>query len=160
MAVVNEYYLFTFCEWLDRAAVTRALPAARLVTTGMVEDCAVRYVVCVDDQGNRYRGESYLADAPGEVIHGAVWKITVDELETLDRLAGVGEGRCTRTYRAVLGDNGQAYAAVAHMAKRPVSELHLSATAMENIMAGARSLGLPPEYCGRLAALSVGNNAE
>lgn len=155
MAIVNEYYLFIYCEWLNDEIVKKYYPAAVKLTTGTSEDKAVRFVSYEDDDGNPYEGGCCTVKAPGELLYGTVWKISNENLEHLDGLVQIEKGRYTRLYQAVKGDDGRAYACVSHSIKNPVDfHSHPSQDYLDNMLKGARDNGFPADYIQKLEALA------
>lgn len=155
MAVVNENYLFIYCEWLNDEIVKKYYPEAVKMTTGYTDDKAVRFVAYQDDAGNPYEGGCCAVNAPGEKMYGTVWKLSVDDLEHLDKLVSIGEGRYTRLYQAVMGDDGRAYACVSHSIKNPTSySSRPSKDYLDNMLKGARDNNFSAEYVKKLEALA------
>ena len=155
MAVVNDNYLFIYCEWLNDDLMKKYYPDAVKVTTGIAEDRAVRFVSYTDDSGKEYEGGCCAVKAPGELLYGVVWKLNSENLLNLDKLVSVGEGRYTRLYLAVKGDDGRAYACVSHSIKTPKDlHSHPSKAYLENMLSGAQKNNFPAEYIKKLDALA------
>lgn len=155
MATVNDNYLFIYCEWLNDDIVKKYYPTAEKIGTGVSEDKAVRFASYEDDAGNTYEGGCCTVKAPGELMYGTIWKLSCDDLQHLDNLVQIGEGRYTRLYQAVKGSDGKGYACVSHSVKTPVDfNSHPSKFYMENMLSGARNNNFPEEYIKKLEALA------
>ena len=151
MARLN--YLYIYCEWLNSELVKRYIPNAQLVTVATLEDHRISFVSYKDDAGNDFTGGCCLTKAPGETLYGVVWKVSEEDLQTIDGLVNIHEGRYTREYRAVRGQDGKAYATVSHSIKHPAGVSKTSDMYMENMLAGAREFHFPEEYIKKLEAL-------
>lgn len=155
MAIVNENYLFLYCEWIDDELVKRSCPSAEKITTGVSEDKAVRFVAYEDDKGNPYEGGCCAVKAPDKLMYGTVWKIDWQDLQDLESIMDVANGRYTRLYQAVKGDDNKAYACISHSIKNPVDfNSHPSQAYLEHMLKGARENNFPAEYIASLEALA------
>ena len=155
MAAINEYYLFIYCEWLNDEIVKEQYPTAVKITKGISEDKAVRFVSYKDDFGNPFEGGCCAVGVSGEVIYGTVWKLGAKEIAHLDNVVNVNEGRYTRLYQAVKGDDGNSYACISHSVKHPIDfHSHPSKDYLDNMLKGARFNNFPKEYIHKLEALA------
>lgn len=151
--MANLNYLYIYCEWLDSELVKKYIPDAELVTTGICPDHKVSFVSYRDDDGNEFEGGCCLTDAPGEDLYGVVWKISEESLLSLDNLVKINEGKYTREYRAVKGDDGKAYTTVSHSIKNPTGDSIPSEAYLSHMLKGADEFNFPKKYIEKLADL-------
>lgn len=151
MAKLN--YLFIYCEWLDSQLVKKWVPDAELVTTGTCADHKVRFVSYRDDNGETFEGGCCLSDAPGEILHGVVWKVSEEAVLKVDKLTSISTGRYVREYRVVKGADGKVYSTVSHSIKNPVGDSKPSREYIDHMIAGAKEFKFPEEYIAKLEAL-------
>ncbi len=151
MAKLN--YLFIYCEWLDSQLVKKWIPDAEFVTTGTCADHEVRFVAYKDDNGETFEGGCCLSDAPGETLHGVVWKVSEEAVLAVDKLTNISCGRYTRQYRVVKGDDGKVYTTVSHSIKNPTGASKPSQEYIGHMIEGAKEFKFPAEYIAKLEAL-------
>lgn len=150
MAKLN--YLFIYCEWLDSQLVKQWVPDAEFITTGTCSDHAVRFVSYKDDDGESFAGGCCLSDAPGEILHGVVWKVSEEAVLQVDKLTSISTGRYTRRYLVVKGADGKVYSTVSHSIKNPTGDSKPSQAYMDHMIAGAKEFNFPAEYIAKLEA--------
>ncbi|NYB72727.1 gamma-glutamylcyclotransferase [Sedimentibacter hydroxybenzoicus DSM 7310] len=151
MARLN--YLYIYCEWLDSSLVKKWIPDAKLVTTAVCPDHKVSFVSYKDDKGEEFEGGCCLTDAQGETLYGVVWEVSEEALLSLDKLVKINEGKYTREYRAVKGNDGVAYATVSHSIKNPTGISLPSKEYLSHMVEGAKEFNFPAEYVEKLEAL-------
>jgi len=151
MAGLN--YLYIYCEWLDSSLVKKWIPDAKFVTTAVCPDHKVSFVSYRDDEGEEFEGGCCLTYAPGETLCGVVWEISEEALLSIDKLVKINEGKYTREYRAVKGDNGSAYATISHSIKNPTGISVPSEAYLAHMLGGAKEFNFPEEYVEKLEAV-------
>ena len=91
-------------------------------------------------------GFSGIMEAPGELVHGALYEVTEQELITLDNLEGVYKDLYKRETFLVLGEDGKFHPADLFRVIDPKGPFPPSRSYVEIMLTGARDLELDPEY--------------
>jgi gamma-glutamylcyclotransferase len=118
-------------------------------TIGVLHD----FELCFDlPVGPGERGVANVAPRPGEHVWGALYHLTREDAERLDRTEGVGQGVYRRLAVDVLGRDGAAVAAFTYRSEISRPERKPSRRYLGLLLAGARELALPPEWVERLRA--------
>jgi gamma-glutamylcyclotransferase (GGCT)/AIG2-like uncharacterized protein YtfP len=91
-------------------------------------------------------GYSGIMEVPGELVHGALYEVTEQELITLDNLEGVYKDLYKRETFLVLGEDGKFHPADLYRVIDPQGPFPPSRSYVEIMLTGARDLGLDPEY--------------
>lgn len=151
--MANLNYLYVYSGWLDPEIVKRELPDAEFITIGTCEDYRLRYMDYQDDEGKEYGAGTFMEKAPGELLYGALWKISEADLYKVDNYLNLHGGAYQREYRAVMGQNGKPYAVTAHSVKNPVKTGKPGQEEAAHLLAGAREYGLPADYIVKLEAI-------
>jgi gamma-glutamylcyclotransferase (GGCT)/AIG2-like uncharacterized protein YtfP len=100
-------------------------------------------------------GVSTIMEAPGDLVHGVLYRIRRAEVEALDNLENLGEGLYRREAFRVLGADGDWHAADLYRVSRPAGPFAVAPAYLAWMLEGAREHGLPDAYISRLAALPV-----
>lgn len=153
--MANLNYLFVYSGWLDEEILKKELPDAEFITIGTCEDYRLEFVDYQDDGGKEYQAGALMEKAPGELIYGAVWKISEAELYKVDDCLNLHGGEYRREYRAVMGRNGKPYAVTAFSVKHPVKKAKSGQEEAKHLMAGAKAFGLPEDYIEKLKTICL-----
>ena len=151
--MANLNYLYVYSGWLDEEIIKKELPDAEFITIGTCEDHRLQFVDYRDDDGKEYQGGALMEAVPGELLYGAVWKISEAELYNVDKLLNLHGGEYRREYRAVKGQDGKPYAVTAFSVKHPIKKGAAAQKEAEHLMAGAKKYGLPEDYIEKLKAI-------
>jgi len=82
----------------------------------------------------------------GATVWGALWLVPAAELATLDRMAGVEDGRSERTTRRIISPAGPRTEAMMYISS-PAESAGVDVTGhMTEVIDGARENRLPPAY--------------
>ena len=94
----------------------------------------------------RQAGYSGIMEAPGELVQGALYEVTEAELTKLDNMEGVYKDRYRRQTFLVLGEDGEFHPADLYRVIDPKGPFPPCRSYVEIMIAGARELGLDPDY--------------
>jgi sulfite reductase (NADPH) flavoprotein alpha-component len=103
--------------------------------------------------GSGERGVANIAVDPGASVHGVLHRITVAELEFLDRTEGVTQGAYDRIVVSVATGDGSECEAHAYISSRGVEGRKPSDRYIGLLLDGALEYGLPASYVRWLEAL-------
>jgi gamma-glutamylcyclotransferase len=116
---------------------------------GVLHDFELRFDLPV---GPGERGVANVAPRPGDHVWGALYQLTDESAEQLDRTEGVHVGVYRRLAVAVLTPGGEEIAAFTYRSEISRPERKPSRRYLGLLLAGARELGLPAAYVERLRA--------
>jgi hypothetical protein len=91
-------------------------------------------------------------EAPGELVHGALYEVSEQELIALDNLEGVYKDLYTRQTYLVFGEDGKFHPADLYRVIHPQGPFPPSRSYVEIMLTGARDLGLDPKYIKKFEA--------
>jgi gamma-glutamylcyclotransferase (GGCT)/AIG2-like uncharacterized protein YtfP len=118
------------------------IPNARLVMKGYLPNFEVRFPFWSEERQGGYSG---IMEAPGELVQGALYEVTEEDLLALDELE-VYKGLYRRQTYLVLGEDGKFHSADLYRVIDPKGPFPPSRSYVEIMLTGARDLGLDPEY--------------
>jgi len=146
--VTGTLWYFAYGSNLDPGTFLGRRRMQPLVTTiGMLRDFELRFDLPV---GPGERGVANLAPRPGDHVWGALYQLTHADAERLDGTEGVGRGIYRRLAVEVHTSEGAEIAAFTYRSEISRPERKPSRRYLGLLIAGARELGLPPEYVQRL----------
>ncbi len=137
-------YHFGYGTNLNIDSVKKELiPNAKFVMKGYLPNFEVQFPFwSEEDQG----GHSGIMEVPGELVHGALYEVTEQELITLDNMEGIYKDRYKRLTYLVLGEDGKFHKADLFRVIDPKGPFPPSRSYVEIMLTGARELELDPEY--------------
>ena len=100
-----------------------------------------------------------IAPAPGEVVHGVLFRLSGEELPLLDAAEGLGEGYDRETVN-VTTTEGESVAALTYRALVHDPDRRPYDWYKGFVVAGAREHGLPAEYLARLEEVVAGEDPD
>ena len=119
------------------------IPNAKFVMKGYLPNFEVQFPYWSEEDQGGYSG---IMEVPGELVHGALYEVTEQELITLDNMEGVYKDRYKRQTFLVLGEDGKFHKADLFRVIDPKGPFPPSRSYVEIMLAGARDLELDPEY--------------
>jgi gamma-glutamylcyclotransferase len=119
---------------------------------GVLHDFELRFDLPV---GPGERGVANVAPRPGDLVWGALYQLTQADADRLDRTEGVHVGFYRRFDIEVRTPEGEALSAFTYRSEASRTERKPSSRYLGLLLAGARELGLPPEYIERLRSLPL-----
>ncbi len=118
-------------------------PNARYVMKAFLPNFEVSWPMWSEEEQSGYSG---IMEAPGEVVHGALYEMTELELIAMDNLEDCYKGTYRRETFLVLGEDGKWHEADLYRVIDPRGPFQPVRTYVEIMLEGARDLGLDPEY--------------
>ena len=118
-------------------------PNARYVMKGFLPNFEVSWPMWSEEEQSGYSG---IMEAPGELVHGALYEITEQELIAMDNLEDCYKGTYKRETFLVLGEDGKWQNAELYRVIDPQGPFPPARSYVEIMLAGARDLELDPEY--------------
>jgi cation transport regulator ChaC len=98
------------------------------------------------------RGVASVGPRAGDLVWGALYRLTVVEAERLDRTEGVQHGAYARLEIDARTGDGETFRAFTYVSSRGVEGRKPSRRYLGLLLAGARHHGLPDEWIARLRA--------
>jgi gamma-glutamylcyclotransferase len=146
----SALWYFAYGSNLDsRTFLGRRRMQPLATTIGVLRDFELRFDLPV---GPGERGVANVAPRPGDLVWGALYRLTHADAERLDRTEGVGHGVYRRLAVDVHGTDGAAVAAFTYRSEISRPERKPSRRYLGLLLAGARELALPPDWVERLRA--------
>ena len=100
----------------------------------------------------RQGGTSCIIETPGQLVHGVLYRIAREEIQRLDELEGVPEGRYKRETFLVLGEDGAWHSADLYRLIKPTGPYTPSKSYLDDMIKGAREHKLDPSYVNKLVS--------
>ncbi len=119
------------------------IPNAKFVMKGYLPNFEVQFPFWSEEEQAGYSG---IMEAPGELVPGALYEVTEQELIATDNLEGVYKDLYKRQTFLVLGEDGKWHKADLYRVIDPKGPFPPSRSYVEIMLTGARDLGLDPEY--------------
>ena len=141
---------FAYCTLLDVDEMGKYSPSAK--PTGIARLSGYRVSFATYGQGSS-GGGCNLEEAGDEEILGLLYEMSPEALEALDAIAGVDKGYYKKIDISVSGKDGTEIAAITYVIPEPGGPFQPSADYTRPILAGARSLQLPPVYVEKLESI-------
>ena len=136
-------YHFGYGSNLKIDFLKKLLPSATFAMKGYLPNFEVQFRFW---SKKRQGGLSNIMEAPGELVHGALFDVPEQELITLDSMEGVYVGKYKRMTYLILGEDGKCHPAELYRVIDPQGPFRPSRSYVEIMLTGAREFGLDPEY--------------
>lgn len=124
----------------------KLIPNAKFVMKGYLPNFEVQFPFWSEDAQGGYSG---IMEAPGELVQGALYEVTQQELLALDYM-DVYKGLYRRQTYLVLGEDGKFHKADLYRVIDPQGPFPPSRAYVEIMLTGARDLGLDADYIARI----------
>jgi gamma-glutamylcyclotransferase (GGCT)/AIG2-like uncharacterized protein YtfP len=134
---------FAYGANLDREHMARTTPGAVALGRAVLPDHRVLIAAA---------GYATLGPAPGEEVHGFLWRLTPEDERRLDQFEGVPVGLYRKARAMVRTANGEERPVMIYLASDPTPGLAARGY-LDQILRAAEALGFPPGYRAALARL-------
>ncbi len=118
-------------------------PNAKYVMKGFLPNFEVSWPMWSEEEQSGYSG---IMEAPGELVHGALYEMTEQELIAMDNLEDCYKDLYKRETFLVLGEDDKWHKADLYRVIDPKGPFPPARSYVEIMLAGARDLELDPEY--------------
>jgi gamma-glutamylcyclotransferase (GGCT)/AIG2-like uncharacterized protein YtfP len=118
------------------------IPDAKFAMKGYLPNFEVSWPFWAEKEQEAYSG---IMEAPGELVHGALYEVTEEELITMDNLECY-KGFYKRETYLVLGEDGKWIRADLYRVIDPKGPFTPARSYVDIMLEGARDLGLDPDY--------------
>ena len=118
-------------------------PNAKYVMKGFLPNFVVSWPMWSEKEQSGYSG---IMEAPGELVHGALYEMTEQELIAMDNLEDCYKDTYRRETFLVLGEDGKWHEADLYRVVDPQGPFPPARSYVEIMLEGARDLGMDPEY--------------
>ncbi|MDP6566824.1 MAG: gamma-glutamylcyclotransferase [Alphaproteobacteria bacterium] len=146
----DELPSFTYGSNMSSRYLRTTCPSARPMMSAMLPNVRIEFRRYSTDLGG---GISTIMPAPGEMVHGVLYRIARAEIEALDLLEDVDKGLYLRESHLVLGADDDWHRGELYRVAKPEGPFAPSRTYLDHMLEGAREHGLPADYVARLEAL-------
>ncbi len=119
------------------------IPNAKFVMKGYLPNFEVQFPFWSEED---QAGCSGIMEAPGELVHGALYEVTEQELIEIENLEGMYKDLYRRWTFLVLGEDGRFHPADLFRVIDPEGPFPPSRSYVDIMLTGARELELDPEY--------------
>jgi len=124
------------------------IPNAKFVMKGYLPNFEVSWPFWSEEEQSGYSG---IMEAPGELVHGALYEVTEQELIAMDNLDCYKDLYKRQTF-LVLGEDGKWCKADLYRVIEPKGPFPPSRSYVDIMLVGARDLGLDSEYIKKIEA--------
>jgi len=124
------------------------IPNAKFVMKGYLPNFEVSWPFWSEEEQSGYSG---IMEAPGELVHGALYEVTEQELIAMDNLDCYKDLYKRETF-LVLGEDGKWCKADLYRVIEPKGPFPPSRSYVDIMLDGARDLGLDSEYIKKIEA--------
>ena len=125
-------------------------PNAKFVMKGFLPNYEVSWPMWSETEQAGYSG---IIEAPGELVHGALYEMTEQELIAMDNLEDCYKDLYKRETFLVLGEDDKWHEADLYRVIDPKGPFPPARSYVEIMLAGARDLELDPEYIKKIEEL-------
>ena len=125
-------------------------PNAKFVMKGFLPNYEVSWPMWSEEEQAGYSG---IIEAPGELVHGALYEMTEQELIAMDNLEDCYKDLYKRETFLVLGEDDKWHEADLYRVIDPKGPFTPARSYVEVMLAGARDLELDPEYIKKIEEL-------
>ena len=119
------------------------IPNAKFAMKGYLPNFEVQFPFWSEKRQGGYSG---IMEAPGELVQGALYEVTEQELITLDNLEDVYKDLYKRETFLVLGEDGKFHPADLYRVIDPQGPFPPSKIYVQGMLTGAIEIGLDPAY--------------
>ncbi|XP_074542913.1 gamma-glutamylcyclotransferase a [Halichoeres trimaculatus] len=155
-AVRDRFMYFAFGSNLLKERLQLANPSATFLTTGRLKDYELNFGLWEQHVDNSWHGGvATIQSHPGSDVWGVIWTLSNENLTSLDKQEGVGQGQYSPLEVSVETDEGAMLCRTYQM-----NNFHPcppSPQYKEVVCLGAEQNGLPVEYLKRLDAIETNN---
>ena len=118
-------------------------PNAKFIMKGFLPNYEVSWPMWSETEQAGYSG---IMEAPGELVHGALYEMTEQELIAMDNLEDCYKDTYKRETFLVLGEDGKWHKADLYRVIDPKGPFPPARSYVEIMLEGARDLKMDPEY--------------
>jgi len=138
---------FVYCEWIDDDRLRAALPAARKIGTGRLDDYRLVFRRFHEDDGHEtHGGGCHLEASIGSITYGVLYEFSDEEVAIAESLSRVQQGRYVPTKYTVIDESGRGVIAEAYIIKHPMGPSEPTDEYRRHLFNGAHMHGFPIDY--------------
>ena len=124
------------------------LPSAKFVMKGYLPNFEVQWPAWSEDY---HGGISSIVEAPGQIVQGAIYECSQQDLEKLDYIPGLYVPKYKRETFVVLGEDGEWHAAEVYRLRVLSGPFPPARKYVEGMYEGAKQIGVTPDYLEKIA---------
>jgi gamma-glutamylcyclotransferase (GGCT)/AIG2-like uncharacterized protein YtfP len=143
-------YHFGYGSNLDIGFLKQYCPSAKYFMKAYLPNFEVQFRFWSE---TRNGGISTIIPVPGELVHGVIYDVSVEDIEELDIIESVPQGLYKRETFKVLGEDGKWYNADLYRVSNPMGPYTPSKSYVELMLKGAREHRLSADYIKKIEAI-------
>ena len=124
------------------------LPSAKFMMKGYLPNYEVQWRIWSDEYGG---GISSIVEVPGQIVQGAIYECSQEDLEKLDYIPGLYVPHYKRETFMVLGEDGAWYSVEVYRLRVLSGPFPPARGYVEGMYEGARQIDLTPDYLKKIA---------
>ena len=124
------------------------LPSAKFLMRGYLPNYEVQWPAWSEEYMG---GISSIVEAPGQIVQGAIYKCSQDDMEKLDYIPGLYVPQYKRETFAVLGEDNKWYSAEVYRLRVLSGPFPPARQYVEGMFEGAKQIGATPDYLEKIA---------
>ncbi|MBN3305513.1 GGCT glutamylcyclotransferase, partial [Amia calva] len=156
MSNEGHFFYFAYGSNLLKERLRLKNPSAQLHCTGRVQDYMLNFGTCGGNKNNRWHGGvATIEESQGHEVWGVVWKMSHQNLHSLDEQEGISLGIYKPIYVRVETEDEELLCRSYQMNNFLASLT--SPQYKEVVCSGARQNNLPLEYIKKLEAIETNN---
>ena len=149
----NGAIYFAYGTLLELESMRKYCPTAESLGIYRLKDFRIDFKTCGADPSV---GGCTLKSAPGNIMHGILYKMPVEERHKLDKASGLDKGLWAVLDITLLDQDGKAVSANTYVIPDPAGPHKPPPSYVRPILAGAREIPLPSDYIAQLEAIIKG----
>ena len=146
----DESIYFAYGTLLELDEIHKYCPAAEPLGIFRLKDFRLVFKACGPDPK---RGGCTLIEDPGNIMHGVLYKMPLNDRRNLDKVSGLDQGLWAVLDITLLDRDGEAVAATTYVIPNPSGQHAPPASYTRPILAGAKAIPLPADYIAQLEAI-------
>ena len=150
----DEAIYFAYGTLLELAEMHKYCPTARSEGIFRLKDFRLGFKACGPDPT---RGGCTLVNAPDNIMHGLLYKMSVADRTNLDKISGVDQGLWAIHKITLLDDENQVTTAETYVIPNPSGHYVPPESYTRPILSGARQIPLPIDYIEQLESIISGD---
>ena len=149
----NEAIYFAYGTLLELDEMLKYCPSAESLGVFRLKDFSLGFKTCGPDPT---RGGCTLIPAPNNIMHGILYKMSVEDRLNLDKISGVDQGLWAIHKINILDKDNNEIATETYVIPNPSGDYVPPASYTRPILSGARQIPLPEDYIEKLESITQG----
>lgn len=153
----NEALYYAYGTLLELEEMHKYCPSASSLGIFRLRDFRLGFRACGPDPS---RGGCTLVEAPGNIMHGILYKMSLEDRQNLDKISGIAQGLWAIQKVVVLDNDNKTIAAETYVIPNPSGRFVPQISYTRPILSGANQIPLPGDYIEQLESIIKGETPE